>query len=169
MSRHRRWSRIGRISLLAVWILGTSCAPSGPVIAIEPSMDSVHVGDRVHASVTVENIADLTAFEMHLSFDARALEVLELKNGEFIRADFIVQNTFDNAAGTIDFAVAQIEYPAANGSGTLLVIVFRAKAQGEFSIPFRQTPAVPEGALFSDSNGIAIPVSLTSGIIDISR
>jgi hypothetical protein len=162
-------NRIWRVGLLVMLMVGIACAPSGPVIAVEPSVLALQVNDTARASVTAENIADLIAFEAHLSFDSNALEVLELNNGGFIKADFIVQNTFDNAAGTIDYAVAQIDDPPARGSGTLFEIVFRAKVQGKSHIRFRATQAVPEGALFSDSNGMAIQVSLRNGSIEVSE
>jgi cohesin domain-containing protein len=167
--RHELAGRISRVGILAVLILGTSCAPSGPVIKIEPSVSLLEVNNTTPVPVTVENIANLTAFEAHLSFDANVLEVIALNNGEFIKADFIVQNTFDNAAGTIDYAVAQIDHPPANGNGTLFEIVFRAKAQGKSSIDFRETQAATPGALFSDSNGVAIQVSLINGNVDVSK
>jgi hypothetical protein len=148
-------------------ILGTACAPSGPVIAVEPSVLALQVNHTARASVTAQDIADLIAFEVHLSFDANVLEVMEMDDGGFIAADFIAQNTFDNAAGTIDYAVAQIDHPPANGSGTLFEIVFRAKAPGKSMILFRETPAAPAGALFSDSNGMAIQVSLINGSVNV--
>ena len=83
--------------------------------------------------------------------------------------DFIVQKTFDNAAGTIDYAVAQIDRPPANGDGTLFEIVFRAKALGQSPILFRETQAAPRGILLSDSTGAAIQASLVNGRIDVSQ
>ena len=159
--------RIVRAGLLAILILGTACAPSGPVITVGPSTSSLSVNETARALIQVENITGLTAFEVHLSFDTNALEVIELKDGGFIRADFTVQNTFDNAAGTIDYAVAQINHPPAHGSGTLFEIVFRAKAEGNAYIQFRATQAAVAGALFSDSNGTAIQVSLRNGSINV--
>lgn len=163
MSRNGLAGRIWRVGIWAVLMLGASCAPAGPVITIEPSVSSLQINNTTRASVKVENIADLTAFEVHLAFDANALEVIQLNDGGFIKADFVIQNTFDNAAGTIDYAVAQIDHPPVNGSGTLFEIVFRAKAQGQSPIRFRETQAAPAGALFSDSNGMAIQVSLING------
>jgi cohesin domain-containing protein len=127
----------------------------------------LQINHMARASVTAQDIADLIAFEVHLSFDANVLEVIEINDGGFIAADFIAQNTFDNAAGTIDYAVAQIGHPPANGSGTLFEIVFRAKVPGKSSIRFRETPAAPAGALFSDSNGMAIQVSLINGSVNV--
>ena len=155
------------VALLSVLFLGSSCAASGPVITIEPSAASLEVNDTLPVSITVENIADFTAFEVHLSFDANTVEVVELKDGGFIKAEFIIQNTFDNHAGTIDYAVAQIDHPPASGSGTLFEIVFRAKAVGSSPIHFRETQAAPMGALFSDSDGMAIQVLLMDGSLKI--
>ena len=96
------------------------------------------------------------------------LEVTELIDGGFIQPDFVVQNTFDNAAGTVDYAVAQINRPPANGDGTLFEIVFRAKTPGQSTIRFREMPAAPTGAILADPAGIAIQVSLTEGDVSIS-
>lgn len=161
-------SQIWRVGTLAMLILGTSCAPSGSVIKVEPSVSSIQVNNTGVAPIKVGNIANLTAFEVHLSFDPNVLEVIELKDGGFIKPDFVVQNTFDNTAGTIDYAVAQINRPPANGSGTLFEIVFRAKAGGQSPIRFRETQAVPAGVLLSDSNGVAIQVSLKDGNVNVS-
>jgi hypothetical protein len=135
---------------------------------MEPSVSSVQVANTALVAAKIENIANLTAFEVHLSFDPNMLEVTELRDGGFIKADFVIQNIFDNTAGTIDYAVAQINHPPANGSGTLFEIIFRAKASGESRIQFRETPAVPGGALLSDSNGVAIQISLTNGNVNVS-
>ena len=168
MSRNRFRNGIWRVGISAILILGTACAPPGPVVTVERSASSLQVNNTERVAVTVENIADLTAFETHLSFDANVLEVMEMDDGGFIAADFIAQNIFDNAGGTIDYAVAQIDHPPANGSGTLFEIVFRAKAPGKSTIRFRETPAAPAGALFSDSNGMAIQVSLINGSVNVS-
>lgn len=173
MLRNRSAIRIWLFIVFAVLILGTSCAPSsttsGAVIKIEPPASSVKVNDTVRVSIKAENIADLTAMEIHLSFDASVLEVIELVDGGFIKPDFFVQNTFDNSSGTVDYAVAQIDRTPASGSGTLFEIVFRAKASGDSPISFRGTEASPLGALFSDSKGTAIQVVLTNGKVNVSE
>ncbi|HLE89833.1 MAG TPA: cohesin domain-containing protein [Anaerolineales bacterium] len=168
MSRNELASRTWRVVVLSMLMLGTSCAPSSAIIKVEPPISSVQVNNTALVSAKVENIADLIAVEVHLSFDANVLEVTELNDGGFIKADFVIQNTFDNAAGTIDYAVAQINRPPANGSGTLFEIVFRAKARGQSPIRFRETPAAPAGVLLSDSNGMAIQISLTNGNVKVS-
>ena len=161
--------RILQVLIAAVLLTGTSCASSGPVIKVEPSRSSFQANDPVTAFLSVEDIEDLTAFEAHLSFDPNVLEVTELKNGGFIQPDFIIQNTFDNGAGTIDYAVAQIDHPPAKGSGVLFELVLRAKAPGQSPIRFRGTQAAPAGVLLSDPTGMEIPVSLREGIVNVGE
>jgi hypothetical protein len=168
MSRNGLASRTWRVVVLSVLMLGTSCAPSGPMIKVEPSISSIQVNNAALVTAKVENISNLIAVEVHLSFDPNVLEVTELNDGGFIKPDFVIQNTFDNAAGTIDYAVAQINRPPANGSGTLFEIVFRAKARGQSPIRFRETQAAPAGVLLSDSNGVAIQVSSIDGNVNVN-
>ena len=160
--RFRIW-----VVILTVLTLATSCAPSGSSITVDSSASSVQVNDTVKVSIKAVNIANLTAFETHLSFDTNVLEVVEVIDGDFIKADFTVQNIFDNASGTVDYAIAQINREPANGSGILFEIVFRAKAKGSSPIHFRNTQAAPAGILLSDANGIAIQVPLTDGIVSV--
>jgi hypothetical protein len=168
MSRNELTSRIWQI-VLVVLMLNTSCAPSGPVIKVESSASSFQINNTAPAHVIIENITDLIAVEVHLSFDPNVLEVVELNDGGFIKADLVIQKTFDNTTGTIDYAVAQINHPPVSGSGTLFEIVFRAKARGQSPIRFRETPAAPAGVLLSDSKGMAIQVSSINGNVNVSN
>ncbi|MBI5354698.1 MAG: hypothetical protein HZB50_18810 [Chloroflexi bacterium] len=166
---HRSLNYIWRVIALSVLILGASCAPSssGAVVKIESPASPVQVNETVTVPVKIENIAGLIAMEIHLSFDPNLLEVVSLTDGGFVVADFTVQNTFDNTAGTIDYAVAQMNRPAAEGSGTLFEIVFRAKTSGNSAISFHGTEAAPEGIILSDANGKPLQVTLTNGTLTI--
>lgn len=149
-----------------VLMLVTSCGSSvGSSIKIDSSSSSVHVNDEVNVSVEAENVSNLTAFEVHLSFDVKALEVVEVIDGSFVAADFVVQNTFDNSLGTIDYAIAQIDGAPASGNGTLLEIVFRTKIEGDTPVSFRGIPSAPAGILLSDLDGQEIQVALINGVV----
>ena len=169
MSRNFLGIRIWLILMVvAISLMSTSVsAQSGTVVRVDPSTSSAQVNGNVNLSVKVDNIANLTATELHLSFNPSVLEVLQVTNGGFVAADFIAQNVFDNTVGTIDYAVAQMNRPAAQGSGTLLNIVFRAKANGNSPVTLRATQAVPSGLLLSDQNGMAIQASWTGGSVNV--
>jgi hypothetical protein len=167
MYHHILKLRTWLVVVLTVLMLIASCAPAGASIKVDSPASSVQVNDIVRVPIKAENVADLTAFEAHLSFDANVLEVMEIIDGNFVRADFTVQNTFDNTAGTIDYAIAQINREPANGNGILFEIVFRAKSKGDSPIRFRGTQAAPAGILLSDPNGMAIQVSLVEGSVKV--
>jgi len=114
--------------------------------------------------IKIDNGANVSAFELHLSFDANVLEVKELINGGYISADVFAQNTFNNTAGTVDYAVAQNTRPSSQGSGTLLTVVFRAKSAGTSSVTLRNAQS---GLLLSDANGKVLPSSWTLGSITV--
>jgi LysM repeat protein len=154
--------------ILVASLAGAPALAQGPTaVRVEPSLLTVQVNDTVNISVKVDNIANLSAFELHLSFNPGVLEVTGITNGGFVAADFVAQNTFDNAAGTIDYAVAQMNRPPAQGNGTLLNISFRAKADGSSTLTTRATPAAPGGFLLSDQNGMAIQASWAPGTINV--
>jgi LysM repeat protein len=142
-------------------------AQGAATVRVDPSASSVQVNDTASIAIKVDNIANLTAFELHLSFDPAVLEVTSMTNGGFVAADFTAQNKFDNAAGTIDYAIAQMNRAPAQGNGTLLNIVFHAKGAGSTTVTTRATQAAPDGLLFADQNGIAIPVSWVPGNINV--
>ncbi|HLF75471.1 MAG TPA: LysM peptidoglycan-binding domain-containing protein [Anaerolineales bacterium] len=158
---------------LAVIILAASLAGApafaqgGAAVRVDPSALTVQVNDTANVTIKIDNVANLTAFEIHLSFDPAVLEVTSMTNGGFVAADFTAQNTFDNTAGTIDYAVAQMNRAPAQGSGILLNIAFRAKALGSSSVTTRATPAAPAGLLLADQNGMAISASWMPGTINV--
>jgi LysM repeat protein len=156
------------IIILVVSLAGVpALAQAATAVRVEPSAISAQVNDTVNISIKVDNVANLIAFELHLSFNPSVLEVKGITNGGFVVADFEAQKTFDNAAGTIDYAVAQMNRAPAQGNGTLLNIAFRAKANGSSTVTTRPTQAAPSGLLLSDQNGMAIQASWTAGTINV--
>lgn len=167
----RTWLAI-RVWLLLAVIVGSllstpAFAQGAAAVKADPATVSVKANDSFTILVKAENIANLTAIELHLSFNPAVLEVTGLANGGFVAADFVAQNTFDNTVGTIDYAIAQMNRAPAQGNGTLLGINFRAKANGSSTLALRATQAVPAGFLLSDLNGVSIAASWTGANITV--
>jgi len=157
------------LSIIFISLAGTPVfAQSSASVRVDPAAPSAAVNASVSVSIRVDNIVDLTAIELHLSFDPNILEVTGMTNGGFVVADFSAQNLYNNAAGTIDYAVAQLNRPPAQGSGTLLTITFKAKAAGSSAIALRPTQAVPTGLLLSDQNGMSISASWAGGSVNVT-
>ncbi len=167
----RNWLAIRIWFLVIVFAVSLAGAPAfaqgAATVRVDPSTLSVQANAVANMAIRVDNISNLIAFEIHLSFDPNVLEVTSVTNGGFVAADIAVQNTFDNAAGTIDYAVAQMNRPPAQGSGALLNIAFRAKAIGVSTVTTRATPAAPSGLILADQNGNEIPASWTPGTVNV--
>jgi hypothetical protein len=155
------------VGLLVLFFL-PACTTTEPALRLTPDSSSAKVGQLLTITLQAENVSGLIAAEAHLAFDPTILEVVSIQHGSFLQPDFVVQNVFDNTAGTIDYAVAQLNRSAAEGSGALLVIEFRAKAGGDASIGFRSTPAATEGALLADADGSPIQVSLGESNVSVA-
>lgn len=142
-------------------------AQGGAAVRVNPATQSAALNGTVNVAIQIENISSLTAVELHLSFNPSVLEVTSMTNGGFVAADFSAQNIYNNTTGTIDFAIAQMNRTPATGSGTLLNITFKAKANGTSNITLNPTPAVPSGMLLSDQNGTSLPASFTNGTVTV--
>jgi hypothetical protein len=145
----------------------TSCSPGGAALNLSPSAASVKVGQEFTLTLQAQNVSDLMALEAHLQFDPAAMQVISLAPGGFLSPDFVVQEQFDNTAGTIDYALTQLNRAPVQGSGAVLIVTFRALVQGEQQITFRALPAAPAGAILADPQGGAISVNLQPARLSI--
>jgi hypothetical protein len=162
--------------LFGYWAIALLIAP--PVLGLSPRMwldpETLNLapGDVATVDIHVEDVVELAGVEVHLTFDPALLEVvdadpssegMQIAHGDFLSADFVVQNVADPAKGTVDYAIAPMQLDkAASGSGILARITFRALAEGETRIEI-------SGALLADTEGRPIAVETGSSVAVISR
>ena len=96
---------------------------------------SVRVGDTFTVRVNAEKVTDLAGWQFNLTFNPDVLEVVEVNEGDFLKTDggttFFQEGTIDNAGGKIaGLSSALISKNGGTGTGTLLSVVFSAKAEG---------------------------------------
>lgn len=102
---------------------------------------TIGVGQVEVIKIRIENVKDLYGAELHMKFDPSVVEVvdadptkdgIQLMPGDFPKPEFVALNRADNKVGTIDYALTQLNpTPPANGSGTVVSILFRGKALGK--------------------------------------
>ena len=156
---------------LVIIVIATSLASTpvlaqgGTVVRVDPTTVSTQVNDRVDVYIKIDNVTKLTGFQLSLKFDPNILEVIDLTDGGFFTGTIITPlNIFDNALGTIGYAAAQTTQPSASGNGALLIIGFRAKANGSSVVSLQP---VQDALLLSDENGVAIPASWVDGRVNV--
>ncbi len=131
-------------------VLGALClfAASAPCLyAAETTVSvgaepvTVQQGTTVAVPIRITDVTGLYGFEVLLKFDPAVVQVadadpakagVQLLAGDFLALDFLVRNTVDNAAGTAEFVLAQLNpSEAKSGTGTLFTVLFEGVAAGK--------------------------------------
>lgn len=168
----RRW--IGLILLVVTLFsapVGYGLAQS-TVVSIDPASSTVDVGATTTVDIHIADVTDLYGADVQLTFDPALLEVVDadsstdgvqIQPGTFLSADFVVENTVDLAAGTIDFAITQMApQDPVSGSGVLATITFEGKADGTSAIAFASVN-------LSDPDGGDISADAQEGYIAVGE
>ena len=158
--------------LLLLTLTASGCALLGgkpTEVKIEPATITVDVGQTVDVFVNVENVKDLFAVELTLNYDANLLEVVDanpnqegtqISPGDFLALDSLYIN--EASDGTIEYVLSQVDpHQPVNGSGTLVRITLKGKANGATSLVLTGT------ALFDKGNS-GIPATAKNGTITIT-
>ena len=108
----------------------------GTGFAFSADTPSVRVGDTFTVHISGEKVTDLAGWQFDLTFNPDVLEVVEVNEGDFLKTDggttFFQEGTVDNTEGKIaGLSAALISKDGITGTGTLLSIIFSAKAGGE--------------------------------------
>ena len=99
----------------------------------------IYVGDMFTLDLSVGDVTDLAGWQFNVVFDPAVLEAIEVGEGDFLKSDggttFFRKGTIDSQSGKITgLSSAKISGDGVNGSGTLLLITFSAKASGEVQL-----------------------------------
>jgi hypothetical protein len=170
-----RWNSIVLILSLVLAALPHGVwAEGSPTIRLVPSSTTAGVGDMVNVDIVVDDVSDLYAIEVHLTFDVARLQVLDdnttdpgiqiLPGSLFPKSDpsYVVQNSADNTAGTVDFAVTLLSpEPPLDLGGTLATIRFAARLEGSAAIGWTSSQ-------MADSKGQAIAHTTAGTQIEIA-
>jgi hypothetical protein len=134
------------LSVVAL-VAGLPLAPvlaADTVVQLTPATQTIAVTQTTTVTLQVQNVTDLYGYQVEIAFDPAVVEVVDKDSaetgvqavlGSFLKPDFVFRNEADNAAGTFTAAVSQLAPSSAvSGSGTLLTLTFRGKADGTGSI-----------------------------------
>lgn len=160
-------SVIGLTLMVYAWVLAQQSAvaaisveaagSNGTIVRCEPPAALAPPGEPLSVDLYVENVAELNAADLRLSFDPAIAEVadqdaeadgtqIELLSG-FLQPDFVLRDTADNEAGTIWYAATQVGREAVSGSGPVARVRFSPLTTGAFTMPFTfQELSRPDGS-----------------------
>ena len=134
------------VTLLATQPASRGFAQGSTTILIHEPSSNVNVGDTVTVDIKIESVTDLYGVDVRLSFDPALLEVqdaepgttgVQIQKGAFPAPECVIKNEADNSAGTIWYAVSQMNpTEPVSGAGVVASITFKGLAEGTSSVDF---------------------------------
>lgn len=98
-------------------------------IVLLPANPVVNAGATTDITIQVQpNGQDVIGADVFLDFNPAHLEVVTIKPGTTLNT--VLQNRYDNAAGSIDYGAGTLNQPYPSATFTLAIITFKAKSGG---------------------------------------
>ena len=158
-------ARLALILLAALLFLsaGKTSAQTPTHVMVDPPLSSVQQGKSFTVRVMIENVSNLWAYDLKLSFPPSLLQVNAMRNGGFLDAGMLLGPTLDNEAGTAQLVNTQMSGSLPkSGSGTLVELDFTARAAlGEGAL------TILTGDLVDATDYLLIPVELDHGAVRV--
>lgn len=149
--------------------IGVSQAQGDTLVRCNPAVAVGVVGQPLDVDIYVENVVDLWAGDVQLSFDPNIAQIVDAEPAsssiqikplsDFLSPDFVVKKVGDNNIGSIWYAATQVQNPPGqppklpvSGSGPLARITFEAVKAGSFTMPITYQKIVK-------NNGVRIPAT----------
>ena len=145
---------------------------AGTTISLDPDAVSLAVGGDAWITILIMDVQNLYGADVRLSFNPAVIEVLDAIAGEPISLqpgdtpfpDFIIKNQADNAAGTIWYAVVQLNpRDPISGSGILASIHIRGKGNGSTSLHFTNHDLVTRDGSEIDNTAGSCAIQVGAG------
>jgi uncharacterized repeat protein (TIGR01451 family) len=139
-------------------------------LRVEPELSEVPVGGTATVDLVIDDVADLFGASLEITFNPASVQVLDddpttpgvqITPGSCPSPDFIVQNSADNALGTVNYDLTSLSpSPPCNGTGVLASISFTGVITGTSPVHFSEW-------LLSDTNGGPIPAVVQDGFLEV--
>jgi hypothetical protein len=155
-----------RLALITLAVLLVAVAPAAAqtetVVRVDPAFLQVAPDAEFTITIQIDDVENLYAYDILLSFPPDKLEAINAANGDFLQEGIGGEPQIDNEEGTVWAINSQVNpTEPQSGSGSLLEITFqplgdRTDADIELS-----------AVMLSDNNGFAILCSLQDGRVHI--
>lgn len=159
----------GAILLLSLSVI-MAMAQTGTVLRVDPDSAEVAVNETVEVNIQLDNVTDLSAADVVVTFDSEVLQVegdadsgrdgVQVAHGNFLKPDFVVTNMVVNSSGIITYVILQLGSDPINGSGSLFSVQFRGIKDGVGNITIRK-------AELATNQGQGIEATLQNGQIAV--
>jgi len=147
----------GLVIFAGIALNAAQAAPQSTRVVVTPASVDIGSADTNTVTIRVEEVTKLYGLELAVQYDPTIVKVESIKPGDFLSADFVVEQKVDNDAGRASLAYTQIGHSPRSGSGA--VALFTLRKTGCLG----QSPLQLSSVILSDNNGNAIPHTLSPG------
>jgi hypothetical protein len=166
-----RWRLLAAGVLLAfLFALPAAAQGKSAVVRSDPAALEVNVGQVVTLNIVLADAQKAYGIDVRATFDPQLVEVvdadpgkegIQMTPGAFLRPDFVARNVVDNTAGTLRYALTQVNpTQPASGTGVIFIVQFRGKTPGETTLTLGPVE-------MADRQGQTLPVTIQSGTIRV--
>ena len=142
---------LSRIIFIVIMILvgyisvERAIAEGSTILWLNPTAANIPPGQTTDIVVQLDDVDNVYGIEMHLAFDPAIVSVvdangstegIQIQPGSCPKDDFQIVNTVDNGAGTIDYAVTQLNPTSACNGGDVSTITLQCQTAGQSDISF---------------------------------
>jgi hypothetical protein len=177
LSITRSRSRLLLVTALTGLFFATTLAATAhsaalvPQLRMLPATGTIAIGDQISVEVWIENVTNLYGVDIQLTFDPARFQVIDANpalagvqitpRAGFLKPDLIIRRTADNSAGTIWYAVSQLNprLPI-TGTGVLFEFALRATSSGTGTLGYRQY-------VLSTRDGDPIPADASGANLEV--
>lgn len=132
-------------------------------LRVVPSTASVSSGETISVAVSISSTDQaMNATEGVVTFPTNLLQVASISKSGSILGLWVQEPTYSNTVGTVNFEGIALNPGYQGANGTVLTIVFRARAEG--SAPLSIADA---SVLANDGNGTEILTNTSGGTVSI--
>ena len=139
---------------------------SDDTFSLSTDADPIRMDDTFVLQLSANDVTDLAGWQTDIAFDSDVLEAVEVNEGDLLKAEeastFFLSGTIDNTVGEITKLSSARFGSSVNGTGTLLLVTFRAKAIGETRVTFSDFFA-------GSSSGAEIPSNVPEIVITVEE
>ncbi len=142
--------RIGKsltiLAVLTMLVLVAACnipepepEVAGP--ALKLTSGAAAVGEEVEVNIDLQEVTNAFGYQMDVSYDPAILEFVSISEGSFLNEEGVASTFWITpSSAELGFirkiANVRMEKTGIDGSGTLAILKFKAKAQGEAAVSF---------------------------------
>lgn len=141
------------LTAAAIFLQPNAAQSQGSTVMRLSQVSPVPAACLLDVTVYLENVENMTAFSVQLTFDQTVVQVVEVRNGNFLVDEVPApDNGFDNAAGMVKFGMAWFKddggSPTGPASGELVhlrVLALQANTSMGMAIDDEETKLVEAG------------------------